>query len=238
MTSHFPPRRAIRIAIIDDHQLVLQGLSTLLASDPAIEIGGTFTSATQLLNTLKTELFDLVIMDYELAPNDTDGLNLIKTLTNRHSAVSILVVSSHYNPATVALALRAGVKGFVGKNGQSELILRAIHEIMAGKIFLEDKMAHQLANQVRHGELLSFESGNANNVQRAIELTALSPKEQEVIRCFITGMTVTEIADKFNRSLKTISGQKQSAMRKLGLKADHELFIIKDELLNLLNARA
>lgn len=59
----------------------------------------------------------------------------------------------------------------------------------------------------------------------------LSPKEQEVIRCFLTGMTVTDIAEKFSRSLKTVSGQKQSAMRKLGLKADHELFIIKDELL-------
>ena len=55
-----------------------------------------------------------------------------------------------------------------------------------------------------------------------------------MIRCFITGMTVTEIAEKFNRSLKTISGQKQSAIRKLGLKADHELFIIKDELLKSL----
>jgi two component transcriptional regulator, LuxR family len=79
-------------------------------------------------------------------------------------------------------------------------------------------------------------SGNYSeeNVRQAVSLSALSPKEQEVIRCFLTGMTVTDIAEKFHRSLKTISGQKQSAMRKLGLKADHELFIIKDELLKSL----
>jgi len=65
---------------------------------------------------------------------------------------------------------------------------------------------------------------------RDLPLSQLSPKEHEVIRCFIEGMTVSDIAQKFHRSIKTISAQKQSAMRKLGIKTDHELLLIREEL--------
>ncbi|KAF0855677.1 hypothetical protein Y788_11435 [Pantoea dispersa 625] len=92
-------------------------------------------------------------------------------------------------------------------------------------------MTQRLAEQQHSGEILITGNLSADNVQRAVSLKMLSPKEQEVIRCFLAGMTVTDIAEKFARSLKTVSGQKQSALRKLGLKADHELFIIKHELL-------
>jgi two-component system capsular synthesis response regulator RcsB len=136
----------------------------------------------------------------------------------------------------VALALRGGAKGFVGKNRELEVIQRAIESVYRGEIFIEDEMAQQLADKQRYGEALATGRLSKKSVQNALSLSALTPKEQEVIRCFITGMTVTEISEKFKRSLKTISGQKQSAMRKLGLKADHELFIIKEELLKSLKA--
>lgn len=236
MTSQSLPRRDIRVALIDDHQLVLHGLSSLLSADPVISITGTYTSAPQLMSGLKTLPVDVVVMDYELAPNDTDGLNLIKMLTTRYPALNILVVSSHYNPATVALALRGGARGFIGKNRPPEVIQKAIHDLHRGKIFIEEEMSRQLADQQHFGDALVSGKHSEENVKRAVTLAVLSPKELEVIRCFLTGMTVTDIAEKFNRSLKTISGQKQSAMRKLGLKADHELFIIKEELLRSLPA--
>ncbi|WP_413676597.1 response regulator [Pantoea dispersa] len=234
MKSLFNARRPTRIAIIDDHQLILQALSSLLANDPQIEVAGVFSSPSELLKSLSSEMIDMVLMDYELGEDQSDGAELIKKVTTRFPGVSVLMISAHYNPATVALALRRGAKGFVGKNGKSETIKHAIHEISRGRIFIEEAMAQKLAEYQRDGALLLSGQYSEENVQRAVSLAALSPKEQEVIRCFIRGMTVTDISEKFNRSLKTISGQKQSAMRKLGLKADHELFIIKDELLKSL----
>lgn len=227
-------RNNVSIALLDDHFLVLRGLSDVLRENPDFDVVGTFSSSKELLNCIKNNPVDVVIADYELAPADVDGLNLIKTLTRLHPNVAILVVSAHYNPATVALALRGGAKGFIGKNRPFEEIRNAALEVSRGRTFIEPQMAQELANQQRHGEVLISGNYSEDNVRQAVSLSALSPKEQEVIRCFLTGMTVTDIAEKFNRSLKTISGQKQSAMRKLGLKADHELFIIKDELLKSL----
>ncbi|MXP58522.1 response regulator transcription factor [Pantoea sp. Taur] len=227
-------RKHVFIALLDDHALVLRGLNDVLSDNPDFNIVGTFTSSNELLNCLKNTHIDVVIVDYELAPSDLDGLNLIKTLMRHHPTLSILVVSAHYNPATVALALRGGAKGFIGKNRPFEEIQNAALEVSRGRTFIEPQMAQELAQQQQRGEVLLTGNYNEENVQHALSLAALSPKEQEVIRCFLTGMTVTEIAEKFNRSLKTISGQKQSAMRKLGLKADHELFIVKDELLKSL----
>ncbi|AMJ69372.1 hypothetical protein AW879_05460 [Enterobacter cloacae] len=224
-------KKNISITLLDDHFLVLRGLRDVLTENPAFNVTGTFTTSDEFFNHLKSTPCHVAIVDYELAPSDVDGLNLIKTLHRRHPNIAILVVSAHYNPATVALSLRSGAKGFIGKNRPFEELSKAITELTAGRIYLEPEMTQRLAEQQHHGEVLINGNLSTDNIKHAVSLKMLSPKEQEVIRCFLTGMTVTDIAEKFSRSLKTVSGQKQSAMRKLGLKADHELFIIKDELL-------
>jgi len=63
-----------------------------------------------------------------------------------------------------------------------------------------------------------------------MNLEALSPKENEVLRCFLDGLRITQIASKFSRSIKTISGQKQAAFRKLGIRTDAELFKVQRRL--------
>lgn len=221
----------ISITLLDDHFLVLRGLRDVLTEDSSFNVTGAFTSSDEFFKHLKSVPCQIAIVDYELAPSDVDGLNLIKTLHRWHPDIAIMVVSAHYNPAIVARALRGGAKGFIGKNRPFEELKKAITELAMGRIYLEPEMTQRLAEQQHQGQVLINGNLNDDNVKQAVSLKGLSPKEQEVIRCFLTGMTVTEIADKFARSLKTVSGQKQSAMRKLGLKADHELFIIKDELL-------
>lgn len=225
------PLKNVSISLLDDHFLVLRGLTDVLNETHHFKVLGAFTGSGQLLESLETAPADVVIIDYELAPSDVDGLTLIKTLHRRHPSIAILVVSAHYNPATVAHALRCGAKGFIGKNRPFEELQKAVVEVSQGHIYLTPEMVQQLASQQHHGEVLISGKLNEDNVRHATSLSSLSPKELEVVRCFLKGMTVTDIAEKFNRSIKTVSGQKQSAMRKLGLKADHELFIIRDELM-------
>lgn len=224
-------KKDISITLLDDHFLVLRGLRDVLTEEPSFNVTGAFTSSDDFFKHLKSVPCHIAIVDYELGPSDMDGLNLIKTLHRRHPDIAVLVVSAHYNPATVALALRGGAKGFIGKNRPFHELSKAIAALMMGRIYLEPEMTQRLAGQQHNGQVLINGNLSTDNIKQAVSLKELSPKEQEVIRCFLTGMTVTDIADKFARSLKTVSGQKQSAMRKLGLKADHELFIIKDELL-------
>ncbi|HCK00043.1 MAG TPA: DNA-binding response regulator [Serratia grimesii] len=227
----FSNTNPLRILTLDDHAILLRGLNTILQQEPDFKLVGSYGNSHDLLAVLNAQPADILVMDYSLAPDDMDGLNLLKVLQQRFPDLTVLVVSALYNSATVALALRYGAKGFIGKNRPEIELVQAIRVAASGKVYIEPEMALQLAQLQYSGPIMETgESHNAKQVQRAVSLAALSPKEQEVIRCFMAGMTVTEIAEKFSRSIKTISGQKQTAMRKLGLKADHELFMIRDTL--------
>lgn len=216
----------LNIMILDDHELILRGLQDLLKNQPGFQVVGSYTSSKQLLAQIKIQNADVIVMDYALAPDDMDGLGLIKLLHGRYPNTAILVVSAHYNSAIVSQALRGGARGFIGKNLRPETICKAIIYVAKGKTFLEAEMETELM-------MLKNDSTSTRTLTQTTSYSVelLSPKELEVIRCFVEGMTVSDIADKFNRSLKTISGQKQSALRKLGLKSDHELFLIRDEIL-------
>lgn len=216
----------LKVMILDDHELILRGIQDLLRSESTFQIVGCYTSSKCLMAALRVETVDVIVMDYALSPDDMDGLGLIKLLRARSPKTALLVVSAYYNSAIVSQAMRSGAKGFIGKNLRPDTIRKAIIAVSRGQTYLEPEMEGELF-------LLSSDSSASmdNDITQSLSIDVLSPKELEVIRCFIKGMTVSDIAEKFSRSLKTISGQKQSALRKLGLKSDHELFLIKDEIL-------
>jgi len=216
--------------VLDDHKVVLTGILMGLSNAADIDIIGAFSRSRDLLAAMKTSTPDIILLDYELEAGDTDGINLIRAITIKHPHTSVLIMSGHYNTATVALALRSGARGFVGKSQDLEEMIEAIRALADGKIYVEAMMAAELASQSSQA-LRSKRVDHADNkIAKLVRISQLSPKEQDVIRCFMSGMTVSEIAEKFSRSVKTISGQKQTAMKKLGLKADHELFILRDEI--------
>ncbi|MCY1372544.1 Transcriptional regulatory protein UhpA [compost metagenome] len=115
--------------------------------------------------------------------------------------------------------MRLGARGFVGKREDMEQLVKAIRQVVSGAIYLSTTMTYQLAEAV-----ICDPSAVVSEPSDVFAQAELSSREQEVIRCFLAGMTVSEIATKFNRSLKTISAQKASAFRKLGVNSNNELF--------------
>ncbi|MBO0493282.1 response regulator transcription factor [Pseudomonas sp. Marseille-Q1929] len=212
------------IMLLDDHEMVRQGIELGLGNEPDLDVVGSFGTSRELLEALALRVADVVVMDFVLGPSDTDGLSLIQTLSRRFTRCKLLVVSSHYTLATVALALKAGSLGVLGKTQKLTELIVAIRTVAQGRIYLERCMllALQESSSV-------FDGGDVNSpVERATSVrlnSRLTPKEQEVLRCFLEGMSVSSIAVKFSRSVSTISTQKQSAYRKLGIKTDGELFM-------------
>ncbi len=225
------PASAMRIALLDDHAVVRYGLAMRLAEEPDLDVVGAFATSKELMAALRTVQADLLLIDYALGSNDIDGLNLIRALRVRFPRSKILVASAHHNPATVALAMKAGAGGFVGKAQDLGELIQAVRAVGRGRQYLNVAMVAALSSmqQAESGASQASRSlsGSAPPASRALaELSSLSPREREVLRCCLEGLSVTEIAEKFTRSVKTISGQKQSALRKLGVRSDHELFKI------------
>ncbi len=230
------PASAMRIALLDDHAVVRYGLAMRLAEEPDLDVVGAFATSKELMVALRTVPVDLLLIDYALGSNDIDGLNLIRALRVRFPRSKILVASAHHNPATVAMAMKAGAGGFVGKSQELGELIQAVRAVGRGRQYLNVTMVAALSSMQQAesaaspagapGRSRRNGSGTPTASRALAELSSLSPREREVLRCCLEGLSVTEIAEKFMRSVKTISGQKQSALRKLGVRSDHELFKI------------
>lgn len=216
------------VILLDDHEMVRQGIELGLSKEADLDVVGSFGTGRELLEALAQRPVDVVVMDFVLGPTDIDGLSLIQTLSRRFSKCKCIVVSSHYTPATVSLALKAGSWGVLGKTRNLTELITAIRTVAQGRIYLEPCMLPALQGAQSMLEVTSIKS--KMEISSPVRLNAsLTPKEQEVLRCFLDGMSVNSIAAKFSRSASTISTQKQSAYRKLGIKSDSELFKITQQ---------
>lgn len=222
--------KMIRIVLLDDHTVVRHGLSARLLEEVDFRIVGAYATSKELMADLEKLQVDVFVIDYALGEEDIDGLHLVRALLKRLPGCNVLVSSAYYNAATVALALRAGAKGYVGKGQALDELVNAIRTVAEGKIYVSAGMTAELMAMTPLSSSQDTIVTGGDFFQNGYDL---SPREREVLRCCLDGMTVTQIANKFARSVKTISGQKQSAFRKLGIRNDGELFKIRQHLKDL-----
>lgn len=223
-----------QVAVLDDHPLISKAIQYRLSQEADLELAGTFCQRQQLMTFLRNNSVDVLVLDYLLGEDELDGLQMVKQLRMQYPQLKILVSSSVEKPAIVKLLLKAGVHGFVGKSQDQEVLIKALHEVCRNKHFLSAEMLLEMDkfeenDREMHDYLLPRELGD----DIALLLRELSPRELEVIRCYLDGLSVTQIAGKYARSRKTISGQKQTALRKLGLRSDLELFKYKEHFSGL-----
>ena len=215
----------IRLAILDDHSVVRHGLLALFATQREIEIVGCYPNGRDLLQGLQRCAADVVLLDYALGEDEIDGVSFIKGIRRKFPQCRILVFSSYQDTATVSLALKVGAHGFFGKGEDMTELPYAIRSVAGGNLYLSSEMAYRIS-EVSEVNI----TGTEQTAGQELLWGSLSAREQEVIRCFLAGMTVTQIAEKFHRSIKTISAQKSSAYRKLGVSSDNNLFRLAKDL--------
>lgn len=214
----------LRIVLLDDHALIREALKIRLSTESDFVVAGVYSSSAELIDGLRREKADLLVLDYQLRDGELDGLRLIQLVRSHYPDLLILIFSSVERPATVSMAIRAGANGFFGKSQETEELTRAIRVVAHGRLYLPPSMAAELEQTRKTASTNSTNSEPERNVGALVDYPALSPKEREVLRCCLEGMSVSQIASKFLRSRKTISGQKQAALRKLNVRTDTELF--------------
>ncbi len=225
-------QNVIKIAVLDDHPMIRSAFEFSSANSPDLMLVEACATRQKLLATLRSHHVDVLVLDYLLGESEVDGLVLIRQLLSHFPQLKILVSSSLESPGIVQLILRAGGKGFIGKSKSFSEIAQAIREVAAGQEFLTEDMRFQLARIAEEdGEMKAYVQPGKNDESVSTRMKTLTPREIEVLRCYLNGMSLSQIATKFARHIKTISGQKQGALRKLGFRSDAELFLFKDHLL-------
>ncbi|MCF1369923.1 response regulator transcription factor [Burkholderia cenocepacia] len=203
MNRTFP----IRIVIADDHPAVVIGARYELSATNTVAVVATAHNSTELMDALSNHPCDVLVSDYAMPGTEYgDGLAMFTTLLKRFPGLKIVVMTMMENAVALRALIDIGIACIVSKSDMPNHLTMAIHAAYTNGRYLSPSMDRILRN--------------TGSVGKA---PALSVREVEVIRLFASGLSVNEIAEKLNRSKKTISTQKSSAMQKLGIERDVDL---------------
>ncbi|WP_277189469.1 response regulator transcription factor [Caballeronia sp. BR00000012568055] len=208
----FSHLKRVRLAIADDHPLVILAIEKLAGNFPNVEVISRSPNSTLLEEALASGDCDVAILDFHMPGGQFgDGVDLIQHISHQHPEVRIIVLSRNDNAALVKQALDAGAQAFLSKEDRLDLIYVAIVSVLANETYLGPAIRRSLA--------VANEEGHARFIRQR-----LTTRELEVIERYARGSNVTEIAKDLGRSVKTISAQKCAAMRKLDLSTDADLY--------------
>ncbi len=201
-----------QIMLVDDHAIVLHGLTLLINNSDDLEVTLQAGSAEAAITLLQSNpLPNLVITDISLP--GLSGIDLTKTITTQFPQLPVLVLSMHDELVHGERAFRAGAKGYLTKQEATERVAIAIRRILGGGEYLSERMQSMLLRQVRG-------KGKAANMS---VLSSLTDREYEIFRLIGMGMSSSEIAAKLLRSVKTIEAHRANLKQKLGLRNASEL---------------
>ncbi|WNC89387.1 response regulator transcription factor [Paraburkholderia sp. FT54] len=202
----------IRAIIADDHPLVLLAIENLMSGYPNMEIVGRAADATELFTEVDRGSCDLVLMDlYMPGGSIGSGLEVVRQFKMRYPDIALVVLTMESEATELQKVISLGVEVLVSKRDRLDLIHVAVITALARERYVGPAVRALIADATATQRL---------DYVRKI----LSRRELEVFTQYASGYGVTEIAARLERSVKTISAQKCTAMRKLALQSDAELF--------------
>ncbi len=200
-------KRTSKVLLVDDHQVVLKGLSLVITDDPGLSVCGEASSAAECMAMLKKMTPDMILTDISLGSQN--GLELVKDIRQINRNIPILVFSIHDEELYAERALTAGANGYIMKEADSDSLLGAIHKVLEGEIYLSPVMTSRMLRQL---------SGNKETAQKPVTgIDKLSDRELEVFELIGRGLSTHKIADKLNLSEKTIETYRAHIKEKFNL---------------------
>jgi DNA-binding NarL/FixJ family response regulator len=212
-----------RILIVDDHPMMREGLRTLISRERDLTVCGEAETAGQALDAVANLKPDLVLADITLPGRN--GIELIKDICALQHATLILVISMHDESLYTERVLRAGARGYIMKQESGPTMMQAIRQVLAGRIYLSDKMSAQIIEYV------------AGKRTKASPIERLSDREWEVFQLIGRGKSTVQIAEELHLSTKTVETHRAHVKKKLDLRTMPELISFASRWIETQDAR-
>ncbi|WP_175818735.1 MULTISPECIES: response regulator [unclassified Burkholderia] len=197
----------VRVMVADDHPSSALGMSQALAGSSTIKLLGTVSNSTDLVAMLDEQQSDVLVVDYVMPGGKYgDGLSLLSFLQRRYPALRLVTITMIDNPSVLLAIQKQGVACILSKSDAISHLVGAVHAAFVGANYLSPFVKKLL-----------------EDCQPSAGMRLLTAREIEVVRLYGAGLTVGEIAVQLHRSKQTISSQKSSAMKKLGIIRDADL---------------
>ena len=190
----------IKVFIVDDHQIVIEGIKSLLLDENCIDLVGCANTAQNCLQFFKIKTADVILMDINLP--DTSGIELCNTITKNYLDTKVIALSTHNQGTYVRKMMENGASGYLLKNADKHEILKAITTVNEGKNYL------------------TFEAERALRYENELQnkLPKLTKREKEVLILIAEGLTNLQISEKLFISIDTVDSHRKNLHTKLNVK--------------------
>lgn len=188
----------VKLFIVDDHYMVIEGIRSLLQNDPGIEWTGHATHAESCLAFLQREQPDLILMDISLPGKS--GIELCREVKLKYPRIRVLGLSTFHQRSYVEKMLENGASGYLLKNAGKEELLKGIFTAMERKVYLSHEAVEALRDKT--GE----------------QPVVLTRREKEVLELIAAGFTNPEISEKLFISCTTVETHRKNLFQKFGVK--------------------
>jgi DNA-binding NarL/FixJ family response regulator len=198
----------IRVVVADDHEVVRGGFAGLLATQPDIEVVGTAADGAEAVRICASALPDVVLMDVRMP--GVDGIEATRLLTASAAHPRVLILTTFDLDEYVYDAIRAGASGFLLKDVRAESLFDAVRVIAAGEALLAPTVTRRLIGE--------FARQHRPSAPSPIALSALTPRETQVLRLVAEGLSNPEIAARLVVTEETVKTHVSRMLTKLGLR--------------------
>ncbi|WP_036822445.1 response regulator transcription factor [Polaribacter sp. Hel1_85] len=196
--------KKIKLFIVDDHKMFLEGIQSILIDTQFIDVIATAKDGKEALKLLNNFLPDIIITDIDM-PN-LDGIELTKLVKKQSDNIKIIAVSSHSEGEVISKAIKAGINGYILKNTGKTELLKAIKQVYKGENYYTEEVKKNLNDSL-------FNPTKAKN-----QIVKISSREKEVLKLISEEMNTQEIAEELFISPNTVEVHRKNLMRKIGTK--------------------
>ncbi len=219
--------KKIKVLLVDDHQIIRDGVKTMIIDEEDIEFVGCAENGKKALEMIKFRLPDLVISDISMP--DMTGIELTAKIKEMNFDTKVLILSMYTTDDYIFNAIQAGAKGILPKQDTTkEMLMEAIRAIFSGSEYFAPSISKKLMS--------SFLSGikKGNQTENATKYT-LTQREKEILKLYVEGYTNQEVATKLNISVRTVETHKNNIMLKFEFKSTVEMvkFALKNNIVIL-----
>jgi two-component system response regulator DevR len=198
-----PKHPPLRVMLVDDHEVVRDGIRAMLAAEDDIHVTGEAGTVQEAIDEANRTKPDVVVMDVRLA--DGSGIEATRQIRADHPSTSVLMLTSFADDEALFASIMAGASGYVLKQVRSGELVRAIRAVGAGKSLLDPSVTTAVLDRLRKGK----------HLMRDERLARLSPQEERILALIADGRTNREVGEELQLAEKTVKNYVSSILSKL-----------------------
>lgn len=202
-----------QVLIVEDHAIARRGLSSLVRQEPDLEVCGEAGTVAAAVEAARRCGPDVAVVN--IGVDAGGGLELVRQLHRDHPHLAILALSNHDEVFCAERALRAGAKGYALQTESCEQVIRALHDVIDGRVYVSDEMANRMVSSMVEGR------GDAP----AEPISRLTDRELEIFELLGRGLQTREIASRLHISVGTVDAHREHIKKKLNVESAGKLLV-------------